>query len=215
MIILKHSKSGDMSYVAHQDTLRTLQRSLRRANFEMNFSQGYIPHMLTYMSTPLPLGVQSVADYFVVDCKESDSKDFLTRFNNSAPSGLVASKAWYMPKNPNVAAIVVASKYKAVLNEKIPQGVFDIMNLQNYEIEVVKKDETICKDARPLIYKIEEEDGNLILLLATGNSNLRIDSFMLSLKKNFNLNYNLNDVIRVGQFSFDGKQLVDVEESFN
>ena len=68
MIILKHYKEGDVSYVSHKDILRVLQRGLKRAKVDVRYSQGYVPHMLTYTSTPVPLGVQSLAEYFAVDC---------------------------------------------------------------------------------------------------------------------------------------------------
>ena len=47
MIILKHYKEGDVSYVSHKDILRVLQRGLKRAKVDVRYSQGYVPHMLT------------------------------------------------------------------------------------------------------------------------------------------------------------------------
>ena len=77
MIILRHLKVDDVSYVSHKDILRVLQRGLKRAKIDVRYSQGYVPHMLTYTTTPVPLGVQSVAEYFAIDCNDNDKDDVL------------------------------------------------------------------------------------------------------------------------------------------
>lgn len=114
MIILKHYKVDDVSYVSHKDILRVLQRGLKRAGVDVKYSQGYVPHMLTYTTTPVPLGVQSVAEYFAFECVSNvDKDDILLRYNKSMPTGMRAVASFYKDRNPNLAGIVVASDYIA------------------------------------------------------------------------------------------------------
>ncbi|MDE5548807.1 MAG: TIGR03936 family radical SAM-associated protein, partial [Clostridia bacterium] len=126
MIILKHLKVDDVSYVSHKDILRVLQRGLKRAKIEVKYSQGYVPHMLTYTTTPVPLGVQSTAEYFAIECNEKDKDDVLRRYNAAMPYGMRAIESYYRDKNPNLAGIVVASDYKAVCDSSLPKEIENI-----------------------------------------------------------------------------------------
>ena len=56
IIVIKHVKAGDFSYVSHLDTMDVLHRTLKRAKIDVNYSQGFVKHMLTYATTPIPLG---------------------------------------------------------------------------------------------------------------------------------------------------------------
>lgn len=214
MIILRHNKCGDMSFVSHKDTMKTIQRSLRRGEFKVNFSQGYIPHMLMYMSAPIPLGVQSVAEYCVVDCQDFDASDFLKRYNAASPTGIVADKSWYVIKNPNIAAVASASEYFVKVGGDIPKEIFGIMDRATYEVEFNKKEGLVTKDIRALIYDIKAVDGGLKVVLACGNENLRVDAFIASFKKNFGLKYSVNDIVRTAQFALKDEKFVNIEECF-
>ena len=37
MIVVKHKKIGDISYVSHIDTMRILQRAVRRTGLKVNY----------------------------------------------------------------------------------------------------------------------------------------------------------------------------------
>ena len=76
MIVVKHKKIGDISYVSHIDTMRILQRAVRRTGLKVNYSGGYNPHMELYPTHPLPLGIQSVAEYLMVGADGISADDF-------------------------------------------------------------------------------------------------------------------------------------------
>ena len=111
IIVVKHTKAGNFSYVSHLDTMDVLHRSLKRAKIDVNYSQGFVKHMLTYATTPIPLGTQSVAEYYAVDCNNISADEFLQRFNDNVPQDLKATYAIAKPKNPNLAGNVTASDY--------------------------------------------------------------------------------------------------------
>ena len=66
MKVIKHIKKGNICYVSHIDSMRVLQRTLIRANINVRLSEGFNPHPVTFTSHPLPLGVQSEEEYFVI-----------------------------------------------------------------------------------------------------------------------------------------------------
>ncbi|MDE6605436.1 MAG: TIGR03936 family radical SAM-associated protein [Clostridia bacterium] len=212
MIILKHYKVDDVSYVSHKDILRVLQRGLKRAGVDVKYSQGYVPHMLTYTTTPVPLGVQSVAEYFAVECNGINKDEMLARYNDSMPKGMRAVASFYKDKNPNLAAIVTASDYEAVSADALPKEIEDIARCQSYVISTSKKGEVVQKDVAPLIYGLRVEENRLFMRLASGNANLRADSVVNHLNKKFGVNIKINDICRTAQLvSVEGK-FVDVEE---
>ncbi len=211
MIIVEHKKIGDMGYVSHKDTLRVLQRALKRGKINVEYSKGFVPHMLTYTTTPLPLGVQSNAEYFGVECTGVSANEFLERFNKSVPAGLVGSWAVELPKNPNLAFIVVASEYRIKASGNI-QAVTSILDKSSYVIDTVKKGEPIQKEIRDMIFDIRVDGDEIVCVLATGNINLRVDSFVDSLVTNFGIKANRNGIIRTKQLVKDGEKLVSVGE---
>lgn len=212
MIILKHYKVDDVSYVSHKDILRVLQRGLKRAGVDVKYSQGYVPHMLTYTSTLVPLGVQSVAEYFAVECNHIDKDEMLARYNLSMPKGMRAVASFYRDKNPNLAAIVSASDYEAASADVLPKEIEGITSCQSYVISTSKKGETVQKDIAPLIFALRVEGNRLVMRLASGNSNLRADSVVNHLNKNFGVNIKINDICRTAQLVGVKDKFVDVEE---
>lgn len=212
MIILKHYKVDDISYVSQKDILRVLQRGLKRAKIDVKYSQGFIPHMLTYTSTPVPLGVQSLAEYFAVDCSGIDKEEFLKRYNYSMPLGMRAVASYYKEKNPNIAAIVKASDYCVSYKEYLPKEIEAIADCESYIINTSKKGETIQKDIAPMLYSLKVQDNKLFMRLASGNTNLRCDSFIEHINEKFACDIKVNDIFRTAQLIEKDGGFCDVEE---
>lgn len=212
MIILRHYKVDDISYVSQKDILRVLQRGLKRAKIDVKYSQGYIPHMLTYTSTPVPLGVQSLAEYFAVECSGIDKDEFLKRYNESMPTGMRAVASFYKEKNPNIAAIVKASDYRVACDEILPKEIEAIADCESYVIKTSKKGETIEKDIAPMLYSLKVSGKELYMRLASGNTNLRCDSMAEHINAKFNVNIKINDIFRTAQLIESGDGFCDVEE---
>lgn len=211
MIIVRHAKDGDMKYVSHKDTLRVLQRALKRAKIDVAYSQGFVPHMLTYTTTPLPLGVASKAEYFAVECKGIDEVSFLKAFTATVPHGLRGDWSVEVAKNPNLAYIVIASRYFISADGDL-ERVKEILASQEYVIQVTKKGETISKDVRNLIYDLEVVEDGIVAILATGNDNLRVDCFVDSLNARYGLSISRDDVTRVEQLVQGKDGLISVKE---
>ncbi len=206
IIVVKHAKAGNFSYVSHLDTMDVLHRSLKRAKIDVNYSQGFVKHMLTYATTPIPLGTQSVAEYYAVDCNGISADGFLQRFNDNVPQDLKASYAIAKPKNPNLAGNVTASDYLIKCKNIVPVEIEDIMDEKEYVIELNKKGEVIQKDIRGMLFSIFVDGKNLWVRCASGNTNLRIDSFVKHLIKVYNIETTMNDITRLAQFvQLDGK----------
>ncbi|MBQ9715663.1 MAG: DUF2344 domain-containing protein, partial [Clostridia bacterium] len=64
MLIVKYTKTDSACYVSHVDTLRTINRTFSRADVDVDYSEGFNPHMLVFFSPPNAVGVESECEYF-------------------------------------------------------------------------------------------------------------------------------------------------------
>lgn len=115
MITLKYFKKDSAIYLSHIDLQRHLIRSFRRAQFDVKYSSGFNPHMLIKLGVPLPLGINSSAEYVTVDCN-MDPDVFLEVYNRVCVPGTEGIKAFLTDKNPNLAANVVYADYSIRAN---------------------------------------------------------------------------------------------------
>lgn len=215
IICCKFTKENDVIFLSHIDMLRQINRAFRRSEFDIDFSQGFNPHILLNLSPPIALGVRSIAEYFTLQLK-SEERDFLNRFNENSINGLKLTKAAYLNANPNFAAIIVASEYRiAYKTQPSIKSQIESINKEEYIIKFSVKGKTEIKEVKDMIYSVKVFDDYIEIVLATGNANLRADRFINTLNEKFGLDINFKDVVKTRQFAnVDGK-LVDIDEVIN
>ncbi len=59
---LTFSKTGNLRYISHLDTMRLFQRTFRRAGFPLRYSEGFNPHPKMSFAQPLSLGYVGLAE---------------------------------------------------------------------------------------------------------------------------------------------------------
>ena len=64
------SKTGSLAWISHLDTLRLLDRALRRSGLPVSFSGGFHPMPRLQVGLPLPLGVEGLGEWLDLDCCE-------------------------------------------------------------------------------------------------------------------------------------------------
>ena len=87
MILFKYTKTDGAEFLSHLDILRHIGRTTRRAGIKVALSQGFNPHMLVYLSAPMGVGIQSLAEYCQIETDEEPTS-FIEKFNKNAPRGL-------------------------------------------------------------------------------------------------------------------------------
>ena len=91
---LRFSKLGRASFISHLDTMRLLQRMLRRAGVEMIYSQGFHPKPELSFGPALALGVASLGEVcdLRVESREGlpiPADELQRRLQAAAPEGIV------------------------------------------------------------------------------------------------------------------------------
>ncbi len=201
MITLKYCKRDALIYVSHIDLLRHMERTLRRTDLPVAYSQGYNPHMLVNLGITLPLGVASACEYVTVDVDVSPAV-FLARYNACCPAGLAGLAAWQVPKNPNLAGVVSAADYRfaGALGDK-SAAVGRLAARGSYVIAYpTKKDPSAQKDVAPLLYALRADREGLNVCMAAGNTTVRPQSLIAAIESEFGVQFDLCGVTRLAQY---------------
>lgn len=98
-IIAKLHEHEQAAFLSHLDMQRSLQRSLRRADMPLAYSQGFNPHPLMAFAGALSTGFESDGEYFDVRLTEDVTpRDFEDRLNAVLSPGLFVSNAMQAPE---------------------------------------------------------------------------------------------------------------------
>lgn len=202
MLVLRYAKEEGAEYISHLDTLRHLQKILIRAKIPVEYSKGYNPHMLLYMSAPLGVGIKSQAEYFAVETN-FDGNDFPELFNKYCPSGFKCLCAVKTQKKVNLQADMDSAEYLITgINDF---DVAEFLSLKEFKVLDKRGEE---KEVRERVLDLKKSDNGLIATLSFGNFTLRPDVFGEALAKIYG--GEVKDVLKLNAFI----RGVKVEERF-
>lgn len=109
-IIAAFHKADGIAYTSHLDVQRTLQRTFRRANLPLSFSQGFNPHPLMSFATALATGYSSDCEWFEVQLAKNMSAEYFEREVNAVmPKGMWLSQSFVAPDDMETLSKLVRS----------------------------------------------------------------------------------------------------------
>jgi radical SAM-linked protein len=120
-LLLKYSKQGDAAFLSHRETMRALERSLRRSRLPLTFTEGYSPRPRMSFSPALPLGVAAEVEYLEVAVDgEVDTTEARDRLNMALPEGLRVNEIICLaPKMPKLSRWTRYGLYRIESKEEI------------------------------------------------------------------------------------------------
>lgn len=87
-------KGERVRYISHLDVLRAWERSLRRAELPLAYSQGFTPHPKLAFASPLPLGFVSDAEVMDVTLDDRvELTEFVRRLSEQTTEDLAVLRA--------------------------------------------------------------------------------------------------------------------------
>ena len=115
---VRFSKSERVRYISHLDVLRSWERSLRRAELPLAYSQGFTPHPKLAFASPLPLGFVSEAEVMDVTLDgRVDREEFIERLAAQTSSELAVISVDEVPLTaPAPQAAMLWCDYRVVLD---------------------------------------------------------------------------------------------------
>ena len=213
MITLKYFKKDNCVYLSHIDVLRHLSRAFKRTGFEIKYSSGFNPHMLVKLGVPLPLGINSSAEYVTVDCNV-DPEEFLKRYNEVCVKGMEGIAAWRTEKNPSLAAKVVYADYsiRAIPADKAKE-IDSLINESHIVLDYpTRREPDGVRDIAEDICAIKTYPDAINVCISA--LKLRADVLSESFARKFGISTDVTEIWRYNQYVRD-KYLINVDEYLN
>ncbi len=186
-IRIRFGKFGALRYVGHLDLATTWERTLRRANVPLEYTQGFNPRPRLQFAAALPLGLSSEWEYLDVwltaPLEGALTPTWVERLQAKAPEGLriytladVPIRAPSLPPQVTSAEYVLVPRDPALTPEALRARVQAL--LARPHIERTRRKKTY--DLRPLIYALHvNEKGHIVAWLsATERANARADELI-------------------------------------
>ncbi len=189
-IRIHYAKTGPMRYTGNLDINKVLERTLRRANLPLAYSQGFHPQPRMNQACPLPLGMISYAE--ILDCwleEDLPIDEISARLQPALPPGIEINSINEIDLHePKVQTLVDSTEYTATLLGEVPpeelaKRIEDILSADTLPRERRGKK----YDLRPLIENLEmlapDENGHQRFLMhlaarqgATGRADEVLDA---------------------------------------
>ncbi len=112
-VIIKYKKIDRLKFISHLDTIRLLQRAVRRAEIKILYSKGYNPHPKFSFAMPLSLGLETYGDYIEIELENSENPNTIKeRLNKVLPEYFQVINAEESENNKTLAARLEYVIYK-------------------------------------------------------------------------------------------------------
>lgn len=157
---LYYAKWGRQAFVGHLDTMRHVERSLRRAGIEMFYTQGFHPKPKVTSAPPLPLGTIGLSepvDVALVDPPEIE--ELLERLGRATPIDFRFHRARVLGESDkSIGKSLRAASYVSLIpldRETVLRGMERLRSSTSWEVERVRKGPKKRVDLRPFIVDMD------------------------------------------------------------
>lgn len=158
-IVFKFTKLGRLKFISHLDTMRVLQRSLRRTMIPVKYSEGYNPHPKLSIAFPLSLGIESTGEYGEVEIKgDMPPEDFMDKMNRNLPEGMRIVEADEYNNKKAVSALISSQVY----NFTVAFEEEDALENAIKSLNTILDDEYIIERVRKKKNKIKRKTINVV-----------------------------------------------------
>ena len=161
---MQFSKTGPIRFLSHLDLMTLFHRAAVRAGVPLAFTQGFNPHPKIAFGPPLPVGMESEAEYLDIETDPLvDLLQAVKDLNRTLPEGIRILAARVVPKKADSLSGSIKRYLYAV---EIPQELADragerIEDFLGQRSVVVAKDGK-QKDIRPGIESIVRNEAGLL-----------------------------------------------------
>ena len=190
---LTYSKGDELKYTGNLDMMKVWERTFRRADLRIAYSQGFHPQPKIHQALPLPLGFTSendLLDFWLTS--DENSETILKRLASALQPGVTIQKCQPVPlESKPLQTIVTSACYSAHIDPgKMPSDLSNRIKTFLSQNECIRERRGKQYDLMPLVesLQISENDTNVILMTlaarpsATGRPEEVLDALGLSLQ---------------------------------
>ncbi|MBE3090230.1 MAG: DUF2344 domain-containing protein [Actinobacteria bacterium] len=205
MIRFKFYKRAEYKFLSHLDIVRLITRALSRSGIIVKYDKGFNPKPKISFSNPIPLGVESLAEYCDLVLEDDiEANDFTSKVNLQLPEQVkIISAKRVLCKVPSLMADIDLILYIFKIN--IAGSTFG-ENIMAVNERVVKLKERIEgeNDFSKSIFKVDIEctDKNIIFLKIFGYAKILKDVNNFIFKFNNFLSF-FTEILKESDFILD------------
>lgn len=173
---LKFSRRDSLSFISHLDAHRAYYRLFRRAGLPLAFSQGFNPHPILSLASPLPLGFISRADYLDLElARPMELIEVSERIQNAAGGDALALLGCEIIEGRvrALAGMLSFARYSVYLDGdgKLLSGACEsFARASVVPFTKQTKSRVLELDAKPLVHHLSCDAGHLDAVLSLGES---------------------------------------------
>jgi radical SAM-linked protein len=161
---LAYAKTGDAVYFSHLDTLRILERALRRTGLPVCFTQGCNPHLRLSFYSAVPVGVETEEEWFTLKLEEERApEEILDRLNLELPDGFTIRRAVPGKYRPALRDSLRLALYYSGDRDRAEDTVSGWFDLDKIEVKGMTKKKAYLCDLRPFFASYEMESDRILL----------------------------------------------------
>lgn len=192
---VKYQITGRLAYLSHLETIRSMERVVRRARLPFAITEGFNPHMKIAFGPALPVGAGSKGEYFDLRLREYVAPDkALEALKGAAPQNLMPIACEYCAiSDDSIDVTYPVSAWRAELEldgtslEEIQSAFGQLVERGYIEVTKTKGKKVTTKRVEfegRLVdgpHVNEGEEGEVVLEFATHQGNegaLRPDKFI-------------------------------------
>ena len=144
-----YSKFGEGAWFSHLDTVRILERAVRRAGLDVVYTRGYNPHIRISTVRALPLGLASACEWFTLRLRHPEDPETLGRkLDDRLPAGfrIVRVQPGRPPPPEDAFRLDLRFRGDGGAAERAMDRLF---SMERFEVERIKKGVSCRRDVRP------------------------------------------------------------------
>ncbi|WP_456473393.1 TIGR03960 family B12-binding radical SAM protein [Desulfolithobacter sp.] len=162
-----YERCGDSRYLGHLEILQLVFRVLKRARLPVLFSQGYNPSPRVSFSPALPVGVESLVEYFDMDLGEplADLDLVRERLNRELPHFIRVHRLEPVARKKKQSDLRVTYEIRPASSfpPETMKRLEGFLARDSFPVERLRKGRKKTFDLRPLVLGLEVQDDMLML----------------------------------------------------
>jgi radical SAM family uncharacterized protein/radical SAM-linked protein len=163
-----YSRLGDSRFYGHLELLQLVFRTLNRVGLPLLFSSGFNPTPRVSFSQALPVGVESLAEFFDMDLARplASIEETVDQLNNQLPEMIRVVGVTFAPRS---AAMSTLTSYEISSRTweqvELQERITSFLSQETFVIDRFRKNRHKDLDLRPLVTRMELREGILYLEL--------------------------------------------------
>lgn len=190
---IRFTKLGKIRFLGHRDLARCWERSIRRAQLPMAYSEGFSPRPKMHYGLALPTGAESLAEYMDIDLSTDIELAGLDKLlTDGLPEGVTITGIAEVPSNAMALQAVVEHctweiQLDGVDRDEIDAAVAQLLRRDDVPLTFERKGKEITENVRPALLSASTlpdlRDGAVVITvdLATKPRSVRPSEFLICL----------------------------------